>query len=376
MPKTTDYAEETTPLPDGFLFMAVKQPDDSFVTKKITPDKLGSQGPLGPQGLQGPTGPTGSGPTGPTGPTGATGAAGSAGATGATGATGPTGPTGPSITELASPQGTAMEYFDDYSAGGITVADKGWGWEDDGVIEGGTIGTHTHVDGRTLQHLQLNSGQYGRRMPWGDKWNRLRVVVLWRVNAGSTINPVNGYIGVCSGTTNMVGSASTDNFIGVRWGDGASSLTFSNGTIMDKFNMTTAFRFYSRRGTTSTFIASGGSGHFVSSSEGWYSGIAYEVSRPVFATNGTSVTYSHKEVSPDSTFVEYSRSKDAMNQLIWDDSTSATTVTAAEAAIFGGLSGSTSASFDQSTGILDTLNVGWPMFDGLQLVALGVRKVY
>jgi hypothetical protein len=172
----------------------------------------------------------------------------------------------------------------------------------------------------------------------------------------------------------MVGSATTDNFIGLRWGDGASSLTFSNGTVMDKFNMTVAFRFYTRRVTTSTLIAAGGSGHFVSATEGFYSGISYEISRPVFATNATSVLYSHKEVTPDTTTVEFSRSKDAMNQLIWDDSASGTTKTAAEDAILG-TAGTTTGNFDQSTGILDTLNISWPMFDGLQLVAIGVRKV-
>jgi len=368
--------------------------DIIYKTKKITKDKVGAQGPIGPQGADGPTGPTGptgagsAGPTGPTGPTGAAGATGPTGPTGTTGPTGPTGaagptgptgasgPTGPAITELASPKGTAMEYFDDYAAGSISTFNLGWGWANDGVGTGCTIGTQTHIDGRSEQRLQINNGQYGRRMPWGDKWNRVRIVLLWRVNAVASISNVNGYVGICSGTTNMVASSSTDNFIGLRWGDGASTLTFSNGTVMDKFNMGTSFRFYSRRATTSTLIAAGGSGHFVSSTEGFLSGIAYEVSRPVFATNGTSVTYAHKEVSTDTAAVEFSRSKDAMNQLIWDDSTSSTTVTTAETAILGGIAGTTSAAFDQSTGILDTLNFSWAMTDGLQIAAVGVRKVY
>lgn len=395
MAKTTDYPEETTPLPDGFLFMAVKQPDDSFITKKITPDKLGAQGPAGSQGLQGPTGPTGAGVTGPTGPTGAdstvpgptgptgaastapgpTGPTGPTGTAGAAGATGPTGPTGPDITELTARKGVAMEYFEDYAVGAISTFNKGWGWTNDGVGEGCAIGSYTHIDGRAEQRLQINSGQYGRKMPWGAKWNRIRIIVIWRVNAGSTINPVNGYVGVCSGTTNMVNSATTDNFIGARWGDGASALTFSNGTVMDKFNMGVAFRFYSRRATTSTFIAAGGSGHFVSATEGFLSGISYEVARPVFATSGTSVSYSHKEVTPDTTTVEYSRAKDALNQLLLDDSSSSSTKTAAEDAILT-TAGTTSGNFDESTGVLDTVNISWPMFDGLQIAALGVRKVY
>ena len=375
MAKISEYPEITDTAPQGYLLMAQETSPGVFETGKVTPDKIGAIGPQGPQGPVGPTGPAGAGTDGATGPTGPTGAAGADGATGPTGASGPTGPVGPDITELTDLQGVAMEYFDDYSVGSISTADQGWGWEDDGVIESGAISTHTHADGRTFQHLQLNNGQYGRRMPWGAKWNRIRIVVLWRVNATATINPVNGYVGVCSGTTNMVGSSSTDNFIGARWGDGASSLTFATGTVMDKFNMTVAFRFYSRRGTTSTFIAAGGSGHYVSSTEGWYSGISYEVSRPVFASAATSVTYTHKEVTPDATFVEYSRSKDALNQLLQDDSAATSTKTSAEDAIFS-VAGTGTGSFDESTGVLDTVNISWPQPDGLQLVALGVRKIY
>lgn len=378
--KVSQYPEETSVNPDGFLFMAVatgtfdSDGNPEYKTKKITKDKVGAQGPVGPQGAVGPTGPSGTaGTAGATGPTGPTGSAGSAGPTGATG---PTGPTGPAITELTAPKGTAMEYFDDYSAGSISTFNRGWGWVNDGVGTGSTIVQATHIDGRTENRLQLNAGQYGRKMPWGDKWHRLRIVLLWRVNAVATITNVDGYLGLCSGTTNMVASASTDNFIGVRWGDGASNLTFSNGTIMDKFNMGVAFQFYTRRATTSTNVASGGSGHFVSSTEGYLSGIAYEISRPVFATNGTSVLYTHKETTPSSTTVEFSRSKDAMNQLIWDDSTTATSATAAEAAILG-TTGTATGSFDQSTGIFDTLNISWLKgIEGLQLAALGVRKVY
>lgn len=376
MAKTTEYSEETTPLPDGFLFMAVKQPDGSFITKKITPDKLGTQGPIGPQGLQGSTGAAGAaGPTGAVGAAGATGATGPTGAAGAAGSTGPTGPAGINITEIVQSKGLAMEYFDDYTPGSISVADQGWGWEDDGVIESGAIGTQTHIDGRTEQRLQLNNGQYGRRMPWGEKWNRIRIAVLWRVNAGASISNVDGYLGVCNGTTNMAGSATTNNFIGIRWGDGASTLTFSAGTVMDKFNMGVSYRFYSRRGTTSTLVAAGGSGHHVSATEGFLTALVYEVSRPVFALPSTSVSYGHKEVSPSSVDVEYSRAKDALKFLLWDSSTLVTSMSNTESAVIGTL-GTGSGAFDESTGVLDTVNLAWLESDGLQIAAIGVRKVY
>lgn len=370
MAKTTDYAEETTPLPDGFLFMAVKQPDDSFITKKITPDKLGAQGPIGPQGLVGPTG-----TTGPTGPTGATGATGATGTVGAAGPTGPTGAQGPDITELTQSRGMAIEYFDDYPVLSTTM-DGGWGWTDDGVIQGaGGVVQATHTDGRTENRLQLNNGQYGRRMPWGAKWNRIKIAVLWRINAVATFSNANGYVGVCSGTTNMVTSATTDNFIGARTGDGANNATYAAGTVSENFDIIGGFRFYSRQGTTSTLVGTGGSGHHISASEGFLSGFVYEVSRPVFSGGG-SVTYTHKEVSPAVGQIEYSLSKDALNRLLEDTSATSTSSLSNSETVIIGMAGSTTGAFDESAGVLDTVNIAWPMFDGIQIAALGVRKIY
>lgn len=371
MPKITLLPPLASPPP----LTSVLPIDDSVgagPTSKVTVQQLQAAIGSGSQGPQGPTGPAGgaggAGPTGPTGPGGPT------GPTGATGATGAGGATGPTTTEIAQSKGLAMEYFDDYAVGAITVADKGLGFINNGVISGGTIGVQTHIDGRTEQRLQLNVGQYGRKMPWGAKWNRIRIAVLLRVNDVASINNVNGYLGVCSGTTNMVASGTTDNFIGLRWGDGASTLTFSNGTVMDKFNMGTSFRFYSRRGTTSTLILAGGTGHFVSATEGFLTALVYEVSRPAFATAGTSVTYTHKEVSPSSTDVEWSRAKDALKFLLWDDVTTITAMSASEGSIIG-TTGNTTGAFDESTGVLDTLNLSWAMASGLQIAALGVRKV-
>lgn len=372
MAKTTEYPEETTPLPNGFLFMAVEQPDGSFETKKITPDKLGAQGPIGPQGLQGPTG---AGAPGPTGATGATGAAGATGATGAAGATGATGPAGPTITEISQSKGLAMEYFDDYSVGIINTFDQGWGWENDGVGVGTpSIVSRTHVDGRAEQRLNVGqSDQYGRRMPWGGKWNRLKIVLLLRINGSANLTTVNSYFGICSGTTNMVSSATTDNYIGLRTGDGTGGATYVVGTASEYFNMPT-FRFVSRRGTTTTDIAAGGSGHHITANEGFLTPLVYEVSRPVFSGAG-SVTYTHKEVSVPSTLVEFSRAKDAVKFLLDDIAGATTGLSQADTAIVGS-AGSISGAFDESTGVLDTVNFAWSEFDGLEIAAFGVRKIY
>lgn len=277
--------------------------------------------------------------------------------------------------EFTSLDGAVFEFFDEYALGAISTLDKGLGWTSNGVVSGGTIVSRTMADGRVHRRLSISNGQYGRTLPWGGFWNRLKICVLWRLNHNTTINPVEGYVGVCSGTTNMVASGTTNNFIGLRWGDGASSLTYSAGTKNPNFNMGTSFRFYSRRGTTSTFIASGSSGHFVSGGEGYLSGIVYEVSRPLFATDGSSVTYTHGERSTDSTSIEFSRSKDSIRRIA--DEVSGT-LASSEADIYvlgSAFQAGTSGAFDQSTGVLDTVNISWSHAPGLELAAIAVRKV-
>lgn len=372
MAKISEYPTIADPAPQGYLLMAQEVSPGVFETGKVAPDQIGAIGPQGPQGPEGPTGPGGAGPTGPTGPAGS---AGPTGPTGAAGATGPTGPQGINITEIVQTKGMAMEYFDDYSLGVINTLDQGWGWEDDGVGVGTpSIVSRTHVDGRAEQRFNMNtSDQYGRRMPWGGKWNRLKIVLLLRINASANLTTPNGYFGICSGTTNMVSSATTSNFIGIRTGDGTGTGTFNAGTVASYFNMP-SFRFVSRRGTTTTDIAAGGSGHHITADEGFLTPVVYEISRPIFVGAG-SVTYSHKEVSNPSTFVEFSRAKDAVKFLLNDVAGATTSLSEADSALAGS-SGTTTGAFDESTGVLDTVNFAWSEFEGLEIAAFGVRKVY
>lgn len=370
MAKISEYPTISNPAPQGFLLMAEEISPGVFETGKVAPDQIGAIGPQGPQGPEGPTGPAGSngvdGATGPTGP---------AGAAGPTGATGPTGPAGTGITEIDQSKGMAIEFFDDYPVGIINTFDQGWGWEDDGVGVGTpSIVSRTHIDGRTEQRLNMNTAdQYGRRMPWGAKWNRIKIVLLLRINGSANITTVNGYFGVCSGTSNMVSSATTSNFIGLRTGDGTGTGTYTVGTASEYFNMP-SFRFVSRRGTTTTDIAAGGSGHHITANEGFLTPLVYEVSRPVFTGSG-SVTYSHKEVSVPSTLIEFSRAKDAVKFLLGDIAGATTGLSEADTAIVGSL-GTTTGAFDESTGVLDTVNFAWSEFEGLEIAAFGVRKVY
>ncbi len=89
--KFTQY-DLFTGSPEGYLLMAVKQPDDSYKTFRVNGGPIGVAGPkgdTGEQGLQGPQGPLGpAGATGATGPVGPQGIQGIQGPTGATGTNG------------------------------------------------------------------------------------------------------------------------------------------------------------------------------------------------------------------------------------------------------------------------------------------------
>lgn len=279
--------------------------------------------------------------------------------------------------EMETTDDQALDYFEDYSVGAVSSLNKGFGWANDGVISGGTIVSRTNQDGRTMKCLSLLNGQLGRRMPWGGKWNKLRLLIGWRINAAATFTTVNTqFFGVCSGTTNMVSSATTDNAIGLRWGSAAGdSVTFTAGTRVSYFNMGTAFRFISRRGTTNTAIASGGSGHAIPAVEGYIGVALLRIARPVFATNASSVTYSMLEGSTQASGIELYRPKNGIRHMLSHDAGAASLSTQdQEAGVM--LSGSTTVAFDQSTGELDTVNITWPeTTNPLELCCFGVRKI-
>lgn len=271
--------------------------------------------------------------------------------------------------------GQVIEMFDDYSLGAISSFTKGTGWLNNGVGTGCSIVSRTMADGRTQKRLSISAGQYGRTLPWGKYWNRLKIILLWRLNHTAQISPVDGYVGVCSGTTNMVASATTANYIGLRWADGLSTLTFNAGTLINYFSMGATFCFFTRRGTTSTIIAGGGSGHTLPATEGYLAPIIFEVSRPPAANDAASILYSVKEASPPVALAESSRTKDLMKGLLQSSSGSTVSLSELETATIGN-GGNSSVSFDQSTGGFDTVNFSWPHVPGLEIAALGVRKVH
>jgi hypothetical protein len=270
----------------------------------------------------------------------------------------------------------ALEDWNFYTLGAITTFNGGVGWGTDGVGSGATIISATAADGRTQNRLALNNGVYGRRMPWGPFWNRVKIVLGLRINRASNFTNTNGYIGICSGTANMVNVATCANFVGVRWGDGTGTSTFTAGTKINSFNVPNFRATTVRTGPVITDRGALSSGHFISANQGYVSLIIVEMSRPVFANDASSVNYSVAEASHNSTTVEFSHDKGQARVLSQCDVTPNLANSGTDSAIIG-VAGVTAApfAFDQSVGVLDTVNIYWPQAFDLEIAALAMAKI-
>lgn len=285
--------------------------------------------------------------------------------------------------ELTFKDGLAVEFFEDYADGPITVFNKGYGWSGNGVGTGCTIATKTGHGNTSPQQkrLLINSGQYGRKFAWGDSWSRIQLCILWRLNRASTFGPSAFYYGVCSGTTNMAGSATTDNFVGMRGpNNGATDATFTAGTRMNFFDINPSVRFASKVGASPTdrTSGSGSNGRHVSASEGFLSAFLIEIQRPTFATDGTSISYSFGRSMDDATQVEMSKAKSVLFDILLSDIGSTLSSGNSLARIIcSGLAGVTvSYNFDQSGGKLDTFNLTWDQTFDAEIAAIGARKLW
>lgn len=79
------------------------------------------------------------------------------------------------------------------------------------------------------QRLVLTNDQCGRPLSIGTTWNQIRIGMRCAINPqGSTASPPDPgfFFGLCSGTTNMFGSATTTNALGVITG---STLNYNAG---------------------------------------------------------------------------------------------------------------------------------------------------
>lgn len=403
MSKVSDYvtAEESVSPNGGWLFIAERQDDGSYVTKKIAPHNVGAVGPAGQQGPEGPPGPAGSGAPGPVGPAGPAGtngtngtngldgapgidgAPGPAGATGATGATGPAGANG--VDAFSTNDGWCLEFFDDYSAGALATPNKGVGWGANGQITGGTIVSRTIANSKTENRLELNNGEYIRQFYFGSEWHRIQIAILWRFT-GSGNFTASGAIGLCN-STNFRGfnSANCDNFAGVFY-DPASPTTWTDTaeTALNSYVQSVSTRWATRRVNTTTDrgSGSGSDGRRHSRTEAYRTLLLLEFARPVAATTATSVTYSTAMRSTNIDRINFSASKHEILDLLNAEATA----TLGGQTDWASLTGSTNApaatntnswSFDESTGVFDALNINWDDTTHLmEIAAIGVRKVY
>jgi hypothetical protein len=275
----------------------------------------------------------------------------------------------------------AVDYFDSYTPGAVSSLSGGAGWANNGVISGGTIVARTGADGRAFQALQISNGELGRRMPWGNKWNKIKLALAWRLNGGASFNTTatDALLGICSGTSNMGSSATCANFIGLRWGSGAGDgITFTAGTLINFYNMSTAFRIVTRRVNTTTAIGSGGSGHRLPATEGYHGLMVYNCWRPVFLNAASSVNYTHMEISNDATEVELMHQQNSVMRIMEDTNSTGAGATTTETGIVGSSAGTIASAFDESTGVLDTVNVFWPFTNAnavLEISAMAIRKL-
>lgn len=274
--------------------------------------------------------------------------------------------------------GWAVEFFEDYSVGANPTLDKGVGWDGSGAGSGLSIVSKSIYTGKAENRLQISNGQYGRKLFWGDSWNRMQIGVMLRINGLATFT-ADGYVGLCSGTANMVASATTNNFVGIRWSTQASGWVFTAGTKVNYYNQSTSTRWSTRRVTTTTDQGSGAGsdGRSFSATEGYRSMLFLEISRPVFATDATSVVYTVGMRSTNSVQVEMSLSKRSFVDILLDTVGSTVASTATGSTILGASSVTHTFAFDQSTGKLDTFNISWPnATQTMEITAIALRKVY
>jgi len=70
-------------------------------------------------------------------------------------------------------------------------------------------------NGETEKRLSLNAEQIGRSISIGSQWQKIRIGVRWSCTL--TTNYVSSpalYLGMCSGTTNMIGDTTPQHFVG------------------------------------------------------------------------------------------------------------------------------------------------------------------
>lgn len=385
MAKVSAYPETTATSPDGWLFIAELQPDGSYITKKVSPDNLGAQGPIGLQGLTGPSGAGVAGPAGVPGTNGTNGAPGTngtngingaAGATGATGADGPPGYiSGLADTKLGDFDGLAVDYFEQYALGAITTPNAGVGWGGNGRVGNGAIVSRTTRGGLAQKRLELTGTSFiARTLPYLGKWNRLRIGVLARIaGPGVTFNG-NWACGVCNGTANTYSDATTNNFLGLAQIDAAASddWVFNAATQQDVF-LSSSIEPVTRIGVTTTGLSgsfTGGRPGFPST-EAALMGFFVDIERALFIGN-TAVNYDNYALGANTNAqISYHIHRSEFLRILQSKNSAEVGTVFTQSGAYAIAAGS------ELTGVFDTVNFYWDsLANPLEIAAFGVRKIF
>jgi len=363
MARISDYPEHVGSTDGAYALMAVDLGGGEFRLHWVRAATLGNQGIQGPPGADG-------------GASEAAGAQGDKGLPGATGPDGPTGPDGaPGITgDGAQPNillddGMAFDNFEDYADGQSAGFSAGRGWSGDWSVSGGSIVTRTSHNGLEQKRLQLASGEIGRKFKFGSNWNKLQLGILLRINSSTDLSAMNFYLGLCSGTAAMASSAVCANFIGVA-GSAASSVTWTAASLTQQnVQNASGLQAISRRVNSNTLLGTS-SAFALPSTEASLGLIWMEINRAAFASNASSVTYSHRTraCAVGSVAAGQSMLKEGfLNSLYGGVGTDK---------LVGGVDSTFAPSFDQSTGALDSFNFFWNSPVPIEVAAVGVRKLY
>jgi hypothetical protein len=248
------------------------------------------------------------------------------------------------------------------------------------VASGASIVSAGLDNGKSAQVLQLTSGFYGRQFYFGSGWHRLAICLLVQFGGVATF-AADLAIGVCSGTTNMFNSATCTNWLG-QYNDPASpsTWTFNAGVNHPFYTQSVSTRWATRRVNTTTDRGGGTSsdGRAYGAASDGRTLIYIELSRPVAATTATGVTYNGAVKSTNSTQAEFPVSRHEVLDIFSDTITSVLGATPTGNIITGSPTNTlTGFTFDESTGVFDTLNINWNKASpSMRLHAIGVHKIY
>lgn len=302
------------------------------------------------------------------------------------GAQGPEGPQGPAGSDATVPSellgagdGWCIDLFEDYDEGPIAALDKGFGWGANGVVVNGTIVSQALADGNSEKRLVLSNGYLGRKMRFAHDWNRLQLAVLWRFTGSSNFT-ANGNLGVCSGNANMFNSAACENYFGMYWDPSVPTTWAHNaGTLRAHYSQATGTRHVTKRLTTITDRGSGSGSdgrRYVSAADGrsvWF----MDITRTLVASPASSATYTVTVRSSNTTLVESSLSKQTLLAILLDSAGGTTGTGQTANTVTNSNLNSQAYSFDESTGLLDTFNLGWGVAGpDMHVCGIAARKIY